>query len=258
MMKNSLTGIEIEDRVATISFNNPPYNIMTFDLRKGLLRKLIDIGNDKNISVVVFESRAEKAFSTGFDIKEFPDDEAGGLSMIRFAQHVLDVIYNLPQVTVIKLHGHVLGGGACLMLVCDFRLASEDAKFGMPEIKVGAFSAGGGTHMLARQIGVLRARELILLGDSIDAHEAARIGLINRVVERQDLDAETASLVKRLTELSRPALREAKKAVNTSLTEPFQVGQTTEAAGMARLFCEPDIHEGVAAFLSKRKPIFDA
>ena len=91
-MENSLTGIEIEDRVATISFNNPPYNILTLELRKGLLRKLTDIGNDKSISVVVFESRVEKAFSTGFDIKEFPDDEAGGLSMTRFAQHVLDVV----------------------------------------------------------------------------------------------------------------------------------------------------------------------
>jgi enoyl-CoA hydratase/carnithine racemase len=257
-MDQELTTVAIQDRVATIRFNNPPLNIMSYRLRSGLMQKLIELEHNTDVSVVIFESAGDKAFSVGFDLKEFPENEAGGLQMIRFAHHVLNMIFSLPQITIVKLRGHVLGGGACLMLACDLRTASTDAKIGMPEIKFGAFSAGGGTHMLARQIGLARAKELVLLGDSINADEAKELGLVNRVVPAAALDHATNEIAERLAAMSRPALRAAKRSVNAALTAPFESAQTIEAAGMAELFRWPDVLEGVAAFNQKRGAKFIA
>jgi enoyl-CoA hydratase len=257
-MNEGLTSVTIRNRIATVRFNNPPLNILTYKLRTGLMRQLIELERNADVSVIVFESACEKAFSVGFDLKEFPEDEPGTLQMIRFAHHVLNMIFSMPQITLIKLNGHVLGGGACLMLACDLRIASADAKIGMPEIKVGAFSAGGGTHMLARQIGIARAKEMVLLGDSINAQEAKDIGLVNRVVPVAELDQAADEIAQRLAGMSRPALRAAKRSVNAGLMAPFESGQTIEAAGMAELQRWPDVLEGLMAFNQKRKANFVA
>src|SRR4051812_19651305 len=134
-MSDALTVLTIKDRIATLRLNNPPYNVMTYELRTGMMQQLLQVAANRDVSVLVFEGSGEKAFSAGFDLKDFPGDEPGGLQMIRFAHHVLNIIFNLPQVTIIKMRGHVLGGGACLMLACDLRVAAVDAKIGMPEIK---------------------------------------------------------------------------------------------------------------------------
>jgi enoyl-CoA hydratase/carnithine racemase len=255
-MSDALTTLTIKDRVATLRLNNPPYNVMTLKLRIGMMQQLLEIEANHDVSVLIIEGAGEKAFSAGFDLKDFPGDEPGGLQMIRFAHHVLNMIFNLPQITIVKMRGHVLGGGACLMLACDLRVATIDAKIGMPEIKFGAFSAGGGTHMLARQIGLARAKELVLLGDSISGAEAKEIGLINRAVSADKLDGTVDELAERLAKLSRPALRVAKKSVNAAIMGPFELGQTIEAAGMAQLFRTSDVFEGVNAFNEKRPAKF--
>lgn len=255
-MSDALTSLKIEGRIATLTINNPPFNVLTLKLRKGMMQQLIELQNNSDVSVLIFDSTGGKAFSAGFDLKDFPEDEPGGLQMIRFAHHVLNIIFNLPQVTIVKMRGHVLGGGACLMLACDLRVASENARIGMPEIKFGGFSAGGGTHMLARQIGFAKAKELVLLGDSLTAREALEIGLINRVTSDADLDATVDEIAGRLAGYSRPALRAAKLSVNTALSSPFETGQTVEAEGMAGLLRTDDIFEGIRAFNEKRQARF--
>lgn len=256
-MTHPNSELTISGGIATIGIVNPPFNVLTLSLRKAMLRHVLELRERSDVRVVIFESAGGKAFSTGFDISEFPPDEPGALAMIRFAQYLLDMILNLPQITIVKLHGHVLGGGACLLLACDFRIAAADTRIGMPEIKVGVFSAGGGTHMLARQIGIVKAREMVLLGDSIDAAEAERLGLVNKVVPNGQLDEEAAKLADRLHGLSGAALTAAKRSLNCALMDSFDRGQATEAGGMADLFRGRDVAEGVAAFREKRKPLFN-
>jgi enoyl-CoA hydratase/carnithine racemase len=255
-MEKELSTVTRSDKIVTVSLSNPPLNVLTLKMRKTLMRQLIELGNDRTSNVVIIQSATPKAFSAGFDLKDFPNDEAGGLEMIRFAQHVLNIIFNLPQVTIVKLQGHVLGGGACMMLVSDLRIASESAKIGMPEIKAGCFSAGGGTHMLARQVPFARAKEMVLLGDSMSASEAMSYGLINRVTTEAELDATVATFAERISGYSRTALTAAKRSVNAMLTLPFEAGQTMEAEGMASLFRGRDIFEGVSAFTERRSTKF--
>ncbi len=257
-MQQALTSLVINGRIARLTIDNPPFNILSLKLRQGMMQHLIELQQNPDVSVLIIEAAGEKAFSPGFDLREFPNDEAGGLQMIRFAQHVLNIIFNLPQITIVKLQGHVLGGGACMMLACDFRIAAEDARIGMPEIKVGAFSAGGGTHMLARQMSFAKAKELVILGEPIAAVEAERFGLLNKVVPRSRLDETVNELAEKLARLSRPALRAAKRSVNSTLTSPFEAGQTVEAEGMAGLFRSSDLEEGVSAFKAKKAPNFTA
>ena len=248
--------LERDGRVARLRIDNPPLNILTTAVREALFQCVCRLVAEDGPDVVVLEGAGTRAFSVGSDIKSFPDDEVGAVNKIRFEQYLLDRLTALPQLTIAKLKGHVLGGGAELMLACDLRIAAGGTQIGFPEIKLGALPAAGGTQRLMRELGPVRTRELVYLGDSIDAGEACRIGLINRVVPAETLDEATEDLVSALLERPANALSMAKRCLAEGLSESLAAGQTVETEAFAALFNHPNIREGLAAFQEKRKPKF--
>lgn len=143
------------------------------------------------------------------------------------------------------------------MLACDLRIASQGVRIGFPEIKVGVFPAGGGTHFVARQISMVKAKELVLLGEPIGGDEALAAGLINRLVPPDELDATVARFTDRLSKLPGNALTAAKRALNIAYTGSYERGQTVEIEEFTDLFGHPNMAEGAAAFFEKRLPRFN-
>lgn len=255
-MSNDNVRMTIHGAVATITIDNAPLNILTLNMRRMLLEHTRQLSQRSDVVAVVIEGSGERAFSAGSDIKEFPRDAMTGCGKVRVEQHVLDHVMNLPQVTIAKLHGHVLGGGAALMLACDLRIAARDVRIGFPEIKVGVFPAGGGTHFLARQVSMIKAKELVLLGEPIGGEEALASGLITRLVASDELDATVGWFTDRLSRLPGNALIAAKRALNSAYTDNYERGQTVEIEAFTDLFGHSNMAEGIAAFFEKRPPKF--
>ncbi|GGD42675.1 enoyl-CoA hydratase/isomerase family protein [Aureimonas glaciei] len=244
----------VADGVATVRIHNPPLNILTIAVREKLFAVVGEIERRQDVRVVVFEGEGRRAFSVGSDIGEFPRTELGGVAKIRFEQYLLDRIENLPQVTIAKMSGMALGGGAELALACDFRLLDLKGSLGFPEISLGALPAAGGMKRLAREIGSARARQLVLLGRPLDAPTAASWGLVTAAVPSDDLDDATRQLAQSLCRLPREALALAKKTIAAS--SPGGEMDTREAEAFGRLFRSLDLAEGLAAFIEKRPPAF--
>jgi enoyl-CoA hydratase/carnithine racemase len=179
----------------------------------------------------------------------------GGPAKIRFEQLLLNRFARLPQVTIAKLRGHVLGGGAELMLACDFRLAAESASIGFPEIKLGALPAAGGMKRLVRDVGPVRARDLVLRGRALPAREASGIGLVTECVPDAELDAAVAGLAAELAALPADALRLAKRCIDAA-GGPAEI-DTAEAEAFAELYRGANLREGLKAFTEKRPPKFN-
>ena len=250
----NLVTLEFSGALAHLRINNPPLNILTIKTRAALLERVCELEKREDVKVVIIQGH-ERAFSVGSDIHEFPDDAMGGLAKIRFEQYILDRLAQLRQISIVQLRGHVLGGGAEVMLSCDLRLAGKKAQIGFPEIRLGALPAAGGMRRLVRDIGPVRARELILRGNTISAEEAVRIGLINRAVPEEELEALTEALASEFMALPSDALRLGKKCVDAIFATTG--ADTTEAEAFVSLFCGRNLHEGVAAFREKRIPRFD-
>lgn len=248
-------GLSVDGAVATIRLDNQPLNILTIALRESLFERIAEVEARPEVRVVVLEAAGERAFSVGSDIAEFPADELGGVAKIRFEQYLLDRLAALPAVTIAKVAGLALGGGGELMLACDFRILATTARVGFPEIRLGALPAAGGMKRLVRDIGPLHARELVLLGQPVDAARAVALGLANRAVPPEDLDAEVARLAGELAALPGAAVRLAKRTIAVA-SAPGAV-DTAEAEAFGALFRGADLAEGLAAFLEKRPPVFN-
>jgi enoyl-CoA hydratase len=172
------------------------------------------------------------------------------------ARSLFNAIDSFPKPVIAMINGYCLGGGCELALSCDLRVASENARFGQPEINLGIIPGGGGTQRLTRLVGEGKAMELILTGEMIDAQHAYRLGLVNMVVPAADLEAKTMELANRIAEKSPVALRLAKEAVKTAARSNLDEGLRREVDLFAICFSSEDKDEGVRAFLEKRKPEF--
>ena len=167
-----------------------------------------------------------------------------------------ELLETMRQVTIAAVNGYALGGGCELTLACDLRIASDRAKFGLPEVTLGIIPGGGGTQRLPRLIGVARAKELIFTGGVIDAKEADRIGLVNRVVPHDDLMDTCRSLAKTIAQNAGYAVSLAKEAINASGDTDLKNGLRREADLLGLAFATHDKQEGMTAFLERRKPEF--
>ena len=165
-------GIAVAPPVAVVTVQNPPLNLLTMAMRARLREIAEELVRDESVRAVVITGDGDRAFSAGSDIREFPSDAAAGRRRAEDEHACYDAIETLPQPTVAALRGHVLGGGLELALACDFRIAEEDCALGQPELRIGVFPSGGGTQRLPRLIGLGKAQELILLGETVGASEA--------------------------------------------------------------------------------------
>src|SRR3954452_22380560 len=198
-----------------------------------------------------------KVFAAGADIKEFTTTtyqemtvRAGALSS------AFDAVARIPKPVVAAVTGYALGGGCELALACDWRVVADDAKLGQPEIRLGLIPGAGGTQRLARLVGPAKAKDLIFSGRMVDAEEALRIGLADRVAPAGEVYAAAEALVRPYVKGPSLALRAAKQAIDSGLSMDLANGLALESQLFASLFATEDMAEGTAAFVAKRKPTF--
>ncbi|MBX7220964.1 MAG: enoyl-CoA hydratase/isomerase family protein [Blastocatellia bacterium] len=249
--------IEKQGRVAFLKINRPTkMNALNIPTRNEILQALDELQEDADVRVLIITGVGEKAFIAGADISEFAGMTAITQRDVMTRRRAFDAVENFPKPVIAMINGFCLGGGCELALGCDIRVASENAKLGQPEIKLGVIPGGGGTQRMARLIGEGKAMELILTGDMIDAQEALRLGLVNHVFPLAELEAKTLEIANKIAEMSPIALRMAKEAVKGAARMNLREGLEREVDLFALCFASEDKEEGVKAFLEKRKPEF--
>jgi enoyl-CoA hydratase len=244
--------------VATIQLNRPEKkNSLNGRMRLELATLLDEIAQKENLRAVIIAGSAE-VFCAGADISEMEGTSSADVlyKHARDFQILFDQVEALPQPVIAAVSGYALGGGCEFTLACDFRIASTTARFGLPEIKIGAFPGGGGTQRLPRLIGSAKAKEMILIGDPITADEALEAGLVLKVTPKENLMAEANSFAAKLAALPRMALRAAKMLINRSQEIDLASGLDLEARTFGGLAHTHDLAEGTRAFLEKRKANF--
>lgn len=249
---------EVRDGIAFITFNRP-HVLNAFNtalLREGI-SALEECAGNGDVRVVVFRGAGEKAFSAGADISEIQgNDPFRQIAYNRLWIRFFHLIENIRKPMIASVHGFAPGGGTELSVCCDMVIASDDAKFALAEIKIGVIPGAGATVRLPRWVGKAKAMEMLMTGDFVDAHEAHRIGLINKVVPRAELAAATEELAAKLASRSPLALAAAKAAVMVGAEMDRDRGIEYALDEFALLFASEDQKEGMKAFLEKRPPVF--
>ena len=247
-----------EGAIAIIQLNRPEKkNSLNFELREELRTALREIDGDNTLKSIIVTG-GEEIFCAGADITEIQRTTSAESSYkhSREFQTLCDQIESLHQPVIAAVSGYALGGGCELTLACDFRIAGEGARFGLPEIRIGLFPAGGGTQRLPRLIGVAKAKEIIFTGDPITAEEALSIGLVMKVVPKHRLMEEAKRFALKLAALPRLAMEASKGLINRGIEIDHRSALELEARCLGTLATTHDLHEGTLAFLEKRKPNF--
>ncbi|HSB70483.1 MAG TPA: enoyl-CoA hydratase-related protein [Candidatus Methylomirabilis sp.] len=247
-----------EDGVATLIVERPPLNALSYQTKEEIGACLEEVAADSAVRCLIVYGAGGRAFSVGSDIKEFPEVSARRLGHQRAVhEHTLNNrIDYFPVPTIAAIEGHCLGGGLELALACDLRVASETSRLGLPEVRLGGFPGGGGTERLPRLIGEARARELIYTGEPVDAREAWRIGLVNRVAPAGQALAAAQELGRTIAVSAGATLRTVKSVLDRGLAMDLLEAEQVAIAAIAEVFQSEAIREGVAAFLEKRPPRF--
>jgi enoyl-CoA hydratase len=244
--------------VATIRLHRPEKkNSLNAEMRHEMASLLNDLARKAAIRALVITG-SDEIFCAGADISEMggPPNAESSYHHAREFQILFDQIESLPQPVIAAVSGFALGGGCELALAADFRIASETARFGLPEIKIGAFPGGGGTQRLSRLIGIAKAKEMILIGDPINAQEALAVGLVMKVTSKEKLMDEAKDLAAKLAALPRLALQASKMLIHRSQELDLATGLEFEARTFAAIAHTHDLAEGTRAFLEKRKANF--
>lgn len=249
---------QLEDGIALVTINRPEVlNALNGDVFNQLKEIFQQMKADSAVKAVILTGKGEKAFAAGSDVTEFARCtflEARQISLRNNAAQ--QVIANFPKPTIAAINGYTLGGGLELAMCCDIRIASENAKFGQPEISLGFIPGGGGTQRLSRLVGVGIAKEMVYSGKTINAARAYEIGLVNQVVPLDDLIAVSKKMAHNFIEKSSVILEFAKVAIDRGIELDLESGLKLETELWAESFATEDRTEGVAAFLEKRKPQF--
>ena len=244
--------------VAILTFNRPEaLNALNQETLLELEQALDAIEHDEEIGAVVLTGAGERAFVAGADISQFPHLDLWSAGA--FAERTLSLFRRIeisPKPSIVAVNGFCLGGGVELSLSCDIRLASENARFGQPEINLGIIPGWGGTQRLQRLVGPGWARQMILSGEMIDAQTALRIGLVNEVLPQAALLDRAVALGERIGGRARKAVALAKQAILYGQDVPLEDGIKYETAMWQLVFETEDRKEGVGAFLEKREARF--
>lgn len=249
----------VENGIATITINRPKaLNALNLDTVTELKDAIEKIAVDKAVKVVVITGAGEKSFVAGADIKEMATKTpAEGREWGQFGQNVFTEIENMPQPVIAAINGFCLGGGCELSCACDIRYASENAKFGQPEVGLGITPGFGGTQRLTRVVGRGQAKELIYTGGMIGAEDAKAIGLVNKVVSQEELMPAVLKLAGKIAKNAPVAVQLSKAAINRGINCDVVTGIAYEAEVFGLCFSTNDQKEGMAAFVEKRKPTFE-
>jgi enoyl-CoA hydratase len=242
------------DRVVLVTLDRPDaLNALSFQLLRELADTLERLDGDPGVGCAVITGAGERAFAAGVDIKELATQTPASLdaSGAFLAWDRIDRV-GLPIVAAVR--GYALGGGCELAMACDVIVAGEDARFGQPELALGVIPGAGGTQRLPRRVGVGRAMEIVLTGRRVPAEEAARIGLVDRLVPSERTLAAALELAAGIAAGPPLAVRAAKRAVRAAADLPLSAGLTDERASFFSLFDTPEQREGMAAFIEKRPP----
>ena len=245
--------------IGIVSINRPKaLNALNSETLSELDSLFTDIAKDSSVKVVVIRGGGEKAFVAGADITEMQ-----GMSAIearkfgKLGQTVFNKIENLPQPVIAAINGFTLGGGCELAMACDIRIATEKSKFGQPEVLLGVTPGFAGTQRLPRLVGKGNAKELLFVGDMIDAKEAFRIGLINKIVPVEELMTAVMTMAEKIASRAPIAVQLCKAGVNEGLDVDLESGMAYEAEIFGLCFSTADQKEGMTAFVEKRQPTFE-
>jgi enoyl-CoA hydratase len=250
---------EVKDSIARITFNRP--NVLNA-LNRRTIEELGDCLNearrDDSVRVLILTGTGEKAFIAGADINELAEQTpVNGKEFSLFGQEVIHRLETMGKPSIAAVNGFALGGGCELALACTIRIASRNAKLGQPEVKLGVLPGYGGSQRLPRLCGKGVAHEMILTGEMINADEALRIGLVNRVVELGDLLATAESIAKKIIANAPLAVKYAMEAVERGMEMPQEEGLFLEATLFGLCCATEDMREGTRAFLEKRPAKFE-
>ncbi|EFK08405.1 putative 3-hydroxybutyryl-CoA dehydratase [delta proteobacterium NaphS2] len=256
-MHHELVLIEKEEKVTTLTLNNPPLNALSKEIIEELDQFIHDVLAEKDCRCLVITGHGEKAFASGADIRELETfDENTGTATVNRAKDVFGKLRSCAFPTIAAINSHALGGGLELALHCDFRVAAENARLGLPEINLGVLPGAGGTQLLPQLIGLSRARWMIMNGEVIEANAAYQIGLVDRVVKVDELLGETSKIAESLAKKPPLSCKAVKEALRARDELSFSDAMREESRLFGTLCATYDKKEGVQAFLERRKVEF--
>ena len=250
--------LELRAPVAIVTLDRPDCrNALNNQVYEEIIATLQDVEKNSDIKVVILTGAGKKAFAAGADIAQMVHQSAiEGRFLGGLCHKAANLLENMRQVTIAAVNGFALGGGCELTLACDIRVASENARFGLPEVSLGIIPGGGGTQRLARIIGVGRAKELIFTCDTLNAEDAYRMGLANHVVPQEELMDFCLKMAEKITSKASYAVSLAKASINNSMNVDVISGGNREMDLLGLAFATNDKKEGMEAFLARRKPDF--
>ena len=245
--------LEKKEGAGKITINRPPLNILNIETMEEMNRALAELRDDDAVKVVVITAAGNKAFSAGVEVADHLGDKLS--RMVEVFDGLFISLIEVDKPTIAVVNGVALGGGCEVVLGCDMAIASEKAILGQPEIKLGVYPPPASV-LLPRLIGRRKAFEIILSGDSIDAREAERIGVINKVVPDEELEKATDEFIKRFTSNSGLALTQARRALYRNFDLEFRKAMEVTGTDATLVMGGENSVEGLTAFLEKRKPVW--
>jgi enoyl-CoA hydratase len=255
-MSETLILQEVNGRVALLTLNRPKaLNALNDAMMDELGQALLKYDADDNIGAIIITG-SEKAFAAGADIAAMASWTHMDVFKSEYITRNWETMLRIRKPIIAAVSGYALGGGCELAMMCDFIIASDTAKFGQPEIKLGILPGAGGTQRLPRAVGKAKAMDMVLTGRMMDAAEAERSGLVSRVVATDRLMAEALEVATVIGAMSLPSVMMAKEAVNRAWESPLSEGLLFERRAFHSLFGTDDQKEGMKAFLEKRQPNF--
>ena len=250
--------MEVRDRIAVLTLQDPPANCYSYELMRQLDDRILEARFDPLVDVIVLRGAGEKFFCAGADIGML--EEADPVWKYNFCLHANETLSRLehtPKLVIAAINGHCVGGGLEVALACDLRLARKGSgRCGLPEVSLGVIPGMGGSQRMARAVGKAKAMDLILTGRMMDAEEAERSGLVSRIVPSAELLDEAIKAAETISSYGKPSTMVAKEAVDRAFEMSLAEGVNYERRTFFALFATHDQTEGMDAFSEKRPPQF--
>ena len=252
--------IEKSDGIGRFIFNQPQkHNAISFEMWRGISEAMADFAADDSVRVVILSGAGEKAFSTGADISQFAEIRASAESIEEYDRIALaaeEDLIRIDKPTIAMIQGYCIGGGAGVALCCDIRIASEDARFGIPAARLGLAYGWSELYPLVQLVGASFAKEILFTGRQFSAAEALAMGFVNRVVPRSQLESSVEDYATRIASNAPLTIRAAKRAIQEALKDPGDRNFEIVGELVDKCFASDDYTEGRKAFMEKRKPEF--